>query len=287
VWSDLRFSDGETVVQGLGLALSDLGRVLWPADIKPRERLARVSTRERRKTLMQKFRQVVMILFAVFAVGVVVAESASAATTLLALWLWEGQTFTGDLPALAQGELLLQNTISGVKAMALCSGDIDGTVNGLNGADKLTQLLDLAGNAISGTPLTGAFISCEGQENCTTPEAWAVHLPWNTLAALIEGIAGVEFADFITNGGAGNPGWYVTCHNVPILGTVSDECTTEIGVTKLSNEAPNVDATFEEAFTVAAGLKLALCTASNAETGEVEGLITISHEGGGTLAVSE
>ena len=67
----------------------------------------------------------------------------------------------------------------------------------------------------------------------------------------------------------------------------SDTCTATEGVTKITAEAPNLDALFEEAFTELAGLKLAKCTQSSGkETGIVSGLGTISLVGGGTLTAS-
>jgi hypothetical protein len=234
---------------------------------------------------MKRFQLLGVALVAVFAFGALVVASASALPTfLLAEWLVGGNPITAELHVDIVGELLLEDekALGLIKAKVLCSGLLEGSM-GLTGEDLITKLFDLLGNEINKTALTEAGLVCENQENCPEPLVWAINLPWNTLLELMEENNEVFFADLISSGGGGNPGWYVWC-----MGTNTvDTCEAAEGVTKITAEAPNLDGMFEEAFTELAGLKLALCTLPNAETGVVEGLGTISLVETGTLTASE
>lgn len=238
---------------------------------------------------MRKFHVLGMALIAVFALSVVVAESASATVVfLLAEWLVNGAAVTSALPTKAEGELLLENTKAPIvgKAMVLCSGILDGTV-GPNGEDEVIELLNLTGTAISLTALSGTSLSCADQENCESSKVWAANLPWKTELNLIE-INGVSFFGilFLKKAGVtGSPGWYVEC---TVLGVkASEECTAEPDVAEAKNIAAGVETMFSDKFTEEAGLKLAECSGNKEETGIVEGPGTeTTTESGTTLSVS-
>jgi hypothetical protein len=225
---------------------------------------------------MRKFSFVGLALLAIFAFGALTAASASAAiSTLLAEWLWNGSTVNEELLVDVEGELLLEDNVAGIDV--LCSGILDGWVNA-NGADLITSLLSLNAEEISGAELVGLALVCVNQVGCPEPLVWADKLPWPTLLELV--VDGTEefFAILILE----EPGWDVEC-----MGLASELCSAPeaaVHATNVGTEA--VDAEFSEAFTELVGLKLALCTMFNSESGIVEGLGTILHLGGGSLTVS-
>jgi len=232
---------------------------------------------------MKKFQLLGVALIAVFAFGVIAAASASAVEFLLAEWLVNGNPITTELATESEGELLLEETILGIKIDKLCSGIFVGTI-GPTGEDKITELLNLALEPINLTALVELGLECVNDQNCPEPLVWAVHLPWNTLLELM--VEGTEtfFVDLISNSGAGNPGWYEICMG----NSTSDECTTVEGASKVTNEAGGlVDGEFSEAFTELAGLKLANCSTAGAEHGIVEGLGTTLTSEGALTASSE
>jgi hypothetical protein len=234
---------------------------------------------------MKKFQILGVSLIAVFAIGVVVAASASAAVTfLLAEWLVGGSAVTTELSVDAEGELLLEDTKVPIigKVAVLCSGILEGTINS-NGKDETKELLNLAGEAISLTALSGLALSCTSETGpCTGIEVWAINLPWPTdLELMVEGTESF-FADLILMKGEANPGWAVFCKNL----SVEDICEALEGVSQKTNEGSNVDTNFTEAFTELAELKLGSCTQGGVESAIVEGLGTILLVEGGTLAVS-
>jgi hypothetical protein len=218
-----------------------------------------------------------------------VASSASAAVVfLLALWLVGGNNVVATTLVLAEGELLLQNLLAPIvdaPASVLCSGKLDGFV-GPNSADDITELLTLGAVAVNLTALAGTALSCTGDELCQTgSQVWAVHLPWLTELELWEEGASSGFVDLILPNGNGNPGWYVECKTA--LATISEECTTPEGVASQVNVAGGVESVFSEAFNILMGVKNALCTGNNEETGVVsESGLTSNQEAGGVLSAS-
>jgi hypothetical protein len=222
---------------------------------------------------MKSFRLLGMALVAVFAFSVVVAAVASAetATFLLAEWLVGGTAVAANLPATVTGELLLEDTNAlkaGIKADALCSGILVGTI-GVNGAATITEALNLEDVGISLTALSGTSIACTDDNDCESAKAWAVNLPWTGTLELIEQTSFTGFAILLEKSGA-NPGWYVECTLLGVKAT--DECNANTeGVAEAKNVAGGVEGVFSEAFTELAGLKLALCSSSGEETGIVEG----------------
>ena len=105
-------------------------------------------------------------------------------------------THPTDLEA---SELLIEETVLGIKIDVLCSGIFEGTV-GADGADEITSLLALSeGAAIS---LTNP-LACTNSSNCPEPLVVWVNLPYKTTLELMEEEELVSFADLVE--GAGGP----------------------------------------------------------------------------------
>ncbi len=230
---------------------------------------------------MKRIQILAVALVAIFVASVAVVATASAVEFLLALWLDGGVAVSAQLNVESEGELALVSTNGGklgVHAKVLCSGILDGWV-APESLDFLSELLTLTGVLVPLAELTGTALLCTNEENCTEPEVWAAKLGWETEVELMVDGTETFFVDLILNGG-----WYVQCL---VLGvTISETCTSPETAVKLTNEANGtVDALFEDAFQVLAGLKLATCTLGGAETGEVSELAIIL-ETGVTLSVS-
>lgn len=228
-------------------------------------------------------------LVAVLSFGVFVAASASAAPTfLLAEWLVNGVAIAEgvELNTESTGELLLEDTKTALGASAVnCSGILLGTV-GFDGLDVVSEVLNLAKEAISTTALSGLALECVKETTCTTPLVWAVHLPWSTLLELVEDGTEVFFADLILPGPSGlQPGWYVQCDGV--ITEPTDECTGE-GVNRIGLSGESLTATFEEAFRTLTEVAEATCTQSKEASGRVISIAAapIVLTGGGTLNAS-
>ncbi len=267
---------------------------LYGCSGRPISSLGRGSTGPRRgkgRVKMRKFQILGVALVAVFAFGVITAASASAAPTfLLAEWLVNGATFTGELEVESVGTILLEDTATGVNV--ICSGILDGLISE-NGLDRISDVLTLNGvTTISLVPLTEPSV-----EGCTTmsplcsePLVWPLHLPWDTQVELMEEPAGtfLLFVVLVTESatGGGLPGWYVIC--MKTIGEPVDQCTAkENGVIDLSLELSLLLGQFSDPLSTEAGEKLATCTLGSAESGVVE---TIPSEilltGGGTISAS-
>ena len=270
-------NSGTSSEKGLNPALSDLERVLGPADLKPRKRQTKPRRGKGWKE-MKKFRLLGVALAAVFAVAAMTVASASAAPVfLLAEWLVNGAAITTPHNTDAEGsEILIEETILGIKIDVLCSGIFDGNVQA-NGVDVVSELLALAGG--SAINLTNALV-CTNSLNCPEPLVVASHLPYKTTLELMEEEGSTFFVDLF-EGSGGAPGYEVECMG---SGT-ADECTGNVAL-KMTNEGSNVDGLFEDAFNMLAGDKLANCSVAGTEAGLVEGLGTTLLTTGGTLAVS-
>lgn len=232
---------------------------------------------------MKKIHLFGIAMLAVFAFGALTVASASAAPVfLLAEWLVNGGAVTALTAVDAEGELLLAETILGIRIEALCSGILDGSIDP-NGVLTITELLSLAGAAVAQTLGTTTAIACTNTANCTEPLAIAQDLPWTATLDLIEetGLPNPSFALLLTTGTGAAPGYEVECMG---SGT-SDLCVGE-SAQKVTNEGTNVDVMFEDAFNELAGFFQANCNTAGARTGLVEGLGTLLLTGGGTLAVS-
>jgi hypothetical protein len=152
---------------------------------------------------MKKFQAVMLALFAVSALGVVLATSASAEVTLLAEWLINAVAIPAGTTVESEttGSLLLEDNKTPFGAAAvLCSAILDGTL-GPNGEGLIISVLNLAKEVIGGE-LVGLALECEGEKLCSTPAlVWPDKLPWPTLLFLMEN---GEFLDLVENSGYHN-----------------------------------------------------------------------------------
>jgi hypothetical protein len=198
------------------------------------------------------------------------ASSASATVTfLLALWLENGVAVSVNTLVGTSGELDLENTKAPIvgNAGVLCSGELDGFV-GPESKDEITEVLSLAGASISRTALTGTALSCTNQLNCESSKVYAVNLPWTSELELWEEGTEVGFV-ILLKSATGNVGWYVECTDLGVK--ASEECTTATAAANAKNVTGGVEGAFSSAFTSLMGLKLAECSGSKTETGEVTG----------------
>jgi len=230
---------------------------------------------------MKRIQVLGLALVAVVAVSAFVASAASAVTFLLAEWLINGAALTGALAVEQTGELNLINTNAaglGVRVEILCSGILDGTIT-TNGGGEITELLNLAKEAINLTPLTElGLITCTNTKNCTEPLVWAEELPWKTELQLMEDTESF-FVDLIANGR-----YYAECL---ILGVSAAElCEAATTAVKITNIAEGLDAEFSDAFQELAELPLGIC-GGRAGTAIVEGLGLIVPDAGTLTASSE
>lgn len=181
-----------------------------------------------------------LCLVAVFAVSAVGAASAFASPE----WLQNGSKLTSALSVTSKGKLKLTDTKGGLKKGSVtieCTGTDKGTV-GPGAADELTEVKATECKHVAG-------------EECPSPSAEAVHLPWKT--ELYE--EGSAIRDKVANSGAGLPGWKVKCS------ILSDTCEAETSTAIKLVEVGIVDATFEEKSAKAN------CSRGGTGTGVVEG----------------
>lgn len=229
---------------------------------------------------MKRFHVLSLALVAVCAVGVLSAAGASAAVTfLLAEWLENNAGLTATLLAKTTGELLIAETLDGIKIDLLCSWIYVGDV-GPNGADDITELLTLSEGAV-GEPLVGAGLTCTNDENCAEALAWAEELPWLTLLVLMEDGTETFFADLFSSEKAG--GMVAFEFECMSLG-LSDLCSMTEAAALVENTAEGLNSEFSEAFTTLAGLKLASCTIAGNEVLVMEGLGLITGDGSALTA---
>ena len=124
-----------------------------------------ITTRKRRSTMLKRLRIVGLCLVAVFAVSAVGAASAFASPE----WLQNGLKLTSALSVTSKGKLKLTDTKGGLKKGSVtieCTGTDKGTV-GPGAADELTEVKATECKHVAG-------------EECPSPSAEAVHLPWKT-----------------------------------------------------------------------------------------------------------
>jgi hypothetical protein len=223
-------------------------------------------------------------LFAIVALAAMaMASSASAVTFLLAEWLEGGVANTEIMLVETTGSVeYMDNTAPVINKLAAvqCSRIRDGFV-GPNGAAEITEILTLAGAAVSTAVLVASGLSCTNVTECASPIVWAVNLPWLTLLVLWEEGAETGFADLIQpHAGGGNPGWAVEC---TVLGIkVEDTCTAPEAAASITNVATGVLGVFSVPFTELMGLKLVTC-GGGGETGQLEGEGEVTVNSLGTL----
>jgi hypothetical protein len=206
---------------------------------------------------------------------------------LLAEWLVGGVTVVTELTTQTTAELALEDTKALVgKVKILCSFILDGWV-GPNALGWVSEVLNLTGEAISSTPLSGLALECTAQEGCessSAPKVWPVNLGWETETALVEYTSNFFALLFLPHSGGGNPGWEIECL---VLGTAtSDECKTPESDAELTLEGTTLLGKFSRTFTETTEAKLASCSQGGEETGIFEGESSIALTGGGELTSS-
>jgi len=233
-----------------------------------------------------RFAGVGVAVLAVLALSAMaLASTASATTFLLAEFLENNIGITETMLVETTGELLLENEKGPVgKAEVVCSGILVGDI-GPNGADDVTELLNLSKELISSTELTGKSLTCTDETGCESAKVWPVGMPWLTLMELWEQGSESGFVTLLTSQSGGNVGWEVECTVLGIKG--SESCTTMTGASSATNVTGGVEGTFTDAFTELMGLKLALCSGSKTETGIVAGKGVTVTSLAGPLTVSE
>jgi hypothetical protein len=180
------------------------------------------------------------------------------------LWEWLPMPAATPVDSLATDLVLLSTGL--VTVEVLCEGSMVGTV-GLNGGGTVTELLNLANEAVSLTNL----VVCMNLANCPEPLASPENLPWNTQLVNAEGedAAGLLLGP---HSGGGPPGWFVEC-----MGNgQTNECTKPDTVLLVENlEAElEVDLVFP-ASTDTANLPLAECSNGFSNDGFVVGSIPV------------
>jgi hypothetical protein len=231
---------------------------------------------------MKKLYVVGLALVAVFAFSSVMVASASAETTLLAEWLFNGAAVTGQLNVETSGEILLEdNKVPIIGKVAVnCSGILDGWVDA-NGLDFISEVLTLA-KVLVAAKLVGTGLLCTSASGCEAAseaspiEVWPTIEGWETLLILMEN---GTFLDIIHGSG-----YEVLCL---ILGAmVEDECNaTETGLAVTNGTAP-VGA---ESPIGSIAEPLATCKEGGAGSGVNEVIKEVSKTipvGGGELTVS-
>ncbi len=210
---------------------------------------------------MRKIQVILLALVAVFALSVVAASSAFAATEA-ALWLVSGAEVPAagvptNLEVVSTKKLVLEDMEAGPLKQAT-SVECGGTGTG----NVLPEGLD---EQLTATP-EGCVRKTDGA--CETLESVAaVNLPWKTEVLQVTGSSPELFEDALVSGTGGNPGWLVECET--LLGKKNDVCTTNAGKTPLVNESSGeVLGTFE----TRSGEE-ASCTEGTSKSGLVSGQV--------------
>lgn len=142
-------------------------------------------------------------------------------------WFVKGAPVTGNVTIKAKsvGGITLEDTktLGGATAIE-CKVTGEGTV-GTGGKDKATAMSPSECLVVKGLCTSIILVS-------------AVHLPWNTQLATVEG----KTRDKITTGEGGSPGWEVECNTA--LGKVKDTCTGETS-TAVENVTEGVKLVFD------------------------------------------
>jgi len=231
---------------------------------------------------MKKLQIISMALVAVFALSALVVSSASAETTLLALFLVSGGTVAANTAATLTGGILLE--VTSLKAAVTCPSVVaDGLISGAESLFLVEKILNLAGTEI-GEELTGTALVCEQDTSVTgnaceaamAAEAWVLKstLPWDFVFQLMEN---GTFLGVLTGGTAG---YEVRCLIAGL--NTAEKCTAPEGTS-----IENVNAT-EGVEAVGAGSPNANCSLGGTGTGINEALsgnkLTVAE---GNLSLSE
>lgn len=149
--------------------------------------------------------------------------SALATTPALATeWLIDGVKLSKIEEIRETGELRaadLETPLIGAVEIS-CSYILSGTIGaGAPSLGEFAALLNLAGETISSTPLSGLPLACNNVSNCTKPELWPVGLPWDTV---IYEEGGAFINGYYKEAAEKQMGYEVVCHTLGI--TVADIC---------------------------------------------------------------
>lgn len=166
-------------------------------------------------------------------------------------WQWRELLNTEQILTFGTLELKDTKTTLGESAV-VCGGTDNGWIGVLN-KDFITSISVKASNC-------KAVKVCENVEGIE-----ARNLPWQTELFETEG----KVRDAIRNSGAGNPGWKVTC-KAPIIGSTTDECTSNEGNTAIEELSGNLSLDFR--FQGEKSGK-ATCSKGGAGSGLVEGTV--------------
>lgn len=206
---------------------------------------------------------------------------------LSAEWLDNGVAVTANSSTETTDELLLEDTKASLgKVAVLCSELLDGWV-GPNSLGWVSEILNLAGEAISTTPLTGLALECTAQEGCESSSAakiWPLNLGWETGVDLMEQAGNFFTLLFLPHSGGGNPGWELECLALGI--SIVDECATSGNASELTLEGAKLLEKLSLAFAELAETKLPTCSLGGEESGVVEGGGSIALKAGGELTAS-
>jgi hypothetical protein len=183
------------------------------------------------------------------------------------------QEVTGTEKVVSHASLLLEDEIPLVGVVSIsCTGKDEGSV-GPGRFDRITAITE---------------IHCVTDERCEkiTIEAEPRNLPWQTELFETEG----KIRDALKSGGAGEPGWAVTCEVLGIEKT--DVCTSEAGTTSVENVwTKGIGETHGELLVLADFPKpnapKAKCTVTGANTGDVLGTVATLQANGQALRVSK
>jgi hypothetical protein len=210
---------------------------------------------------MLRIEVILLALVAVLAIGAAAAAGASAHE-----WLLNGGSIASAKTVMSTGLFSLEDTKATGGAVAVhCKGFDTGTV-GPGAADLVSKFTAEALGTNDKVSCT--FVKTGLCKSGTTPTALAVHLPWHTEIYL----AGAEVRDMVTEDGAGEPGWAVTCTNA-LGGQTTDTCTISLDSAGLANVTGGVDALFEE------HSQSTNCSIGGAGTGCMEGTDLIENPG--------
>ncbi len=225
----------------------------------------------------------VLVVLALSAMAL--ASTASATTFLLAEFLENSIGITETMLVETTGELLMENTKGPVgKAAMVCSEILIGDI-GPDGAEDITEVLNLAKELIDKTSLSELALLCTDETGCESSKMWVVGLPWLSLLELWEQGSESGFVTLITSQSGGNIGWYIECTVLGIKG--AEECTIATGASSATNVTGGVEDSFSLAFMELMGLKLMVCSGNKEETGIIEGTGVTVTSLAGPLTVSE
>jgi hypothetical protein len=173
-----------------------------------------------------------VVLVAMFVLGLITAGSASAAVTLLAEWLIANKGVTTLTSVVVEGELLLEDTSN--KAGITCSGKAIGSI-GPSGEAEVTSVQSLSGVAVG--ELGSSGLVCKSETICENSATDVIAFPRSLPS---HGLAYLEEATKLFRGFAFAGGYDVECLVLGIK--IVDECSVTNASAELVNGATTVEA---------------------------------------------